>query len=120
MIKGLHRKCVAGWEGKERKEGEMERLRTDQAMNEVNNQSNQCKMPSIQTSKKKKEKKVTCQLYWWRDAAKVNKVKLVSWAKDSPIKPTWKENTGYNTNLRWEVLRLKKNLKWDLKVCNIL
>ena len=41
----------------------MERLRTDQAMNEVNNQSNQCKMPSIQTSKKKKEKKVTCQLY---------------------------------------------------------
>ena len=55
MIKGLHRKCVAGWEGKERKEGEMERLRTDQAMNEVNNQSNQCKMPSIQTSKKKRK-----------------------------------------------------------------
>ena len=35
----------------------MERLRTDQAMNEVNNQSNQCKMPSIQTSKKKKKRK---------------------------------------------------------------
>ena len=31
----------------------MERLRTDQVMSKVNNQNNRCKMPSIQTSKKR-------------------------------------------------------------------
>ena len=60
-------KCFMSWyQGNDKTNKtwiKMERLRTDQAMNEVNNQSNQCKMPSIQTTKKKKEKKVTCQLY---------------------------------------------------------